>query len=219
MNADDAHDYVYHRSCLSVASDAAVRQWHLRPTTSTNTHPTLCVHSLTSSHLISFSPCDAMLARYMLLSCVCVSVTRRYYIKTRRAVPLHPHSFLFSALGMPASQVVCSANGFFLYFIFFKKGCHSIGSKSVNSPSFVALAFWNGLEYCNSVDVKRFNRDDLATSWNKSWLTPTSHTVIIVLCTKLDIECDWQTTVVGRLLTTLGNDRRAVAKLFSSEVG
>jgi len=31
------------------------------------------------------------------------------------------------------------------------------------SPSFVALAFQNGLEYCN-FDFKRFNGDDLATS-------------------------------------------------------
>ena len=46
-------------------------------------------------------------------------------------------------------------------------------------------------------------------------MTPTDalrHTqVIIALCTKLDAECDRQTTVVGRLLTTLGNDQRAVA--------
>ena len=40
-----------------------------------------------------------------------------------------------------------------------------------------------------------------------------------MLCTKLDAECDRQATVVGRLLTTLGDDRRAVAKLFSSEIG
>jgi len=40
-----------------------------------------------------------------------------------------------------------------------------------------------------------------------------SHPVIIVLCTKLDAECDRQATVVGRLLTTLGDDRRAIAIL------
>jgi len=41
--------------------------------------------------------------------------------------------------------------------------------------------------------------------------------VVIVLRTKLDAECNRQATVVGRLLTTLGDDRRAVtavAKLF-----
>jgi len=50
----------------------------------------------------------------------------------------------------------------------------------------------------------------------KFWLTPMeSHpAVVIVLCTKLHAECDRQATVVGRLLTTLGDDRRAVAKLF-----
>jgi len=37
-----------------------------------------------------------------------------------------------------------------------------------------------------------------------------SHPVVIVLCTKLDAECDRQATVVGRLLTTLGDDRPAV---------
>jgi len=36
----------------------------------------------------------------------------------------------------------------------------------------------------------------------------------IVLCTKLDAECDRQATVVGLLLTTLGDDEHAVAKLF-----
>jgi len=41
-----------------------------------------------------------------------------------------------------------------------------------------------------------------------------SHPVVIALCRKLDAECDRQATVVGRLLTTLGDDRRAVAKLF-----
>ena len=46
---------------------------------------------------------------------------------------------------------------------------------------------------------------------NKSWLTErtvwrvASHVVIIVLCTMLDAECDSQATVVGRLLTTLGD--------------
>ena len=40
-----------------------------------------------------------------------------------------------------------------------------------------------------------------------------------MLCTKLDPECDRQATVVRRLLTTLGDDRRAVAKLLISEVG
>jgi len=39
-----------------------------------------------------------------------------------------------------------------------------------------------------------------------------SHPVVIVLCTKLDAECDPQATVVDRLLTTLGDDRCAVAK-------
>jgi len=42
-----------------------------------------------------------------------------------------------------------------------------------------------------------------------------SHTVIIVLCTKLDAECNRQTTVIGRLMTTLGDDQCAVTKLFS----
>jgi len=41
-----------------------------------------------------------------------------------------------------------------------------------------------------------------------------SHPVVMVLCTKLVAECDRQATVVGRLLTTFGDDRRAVAKLF-----
>ena len=35
-----------------------------------------------------------------------------------------------------------------------------------------------------------------------------------MLCTKQDTECDRQAMVVGRLLTTLGDDRRAVTKLF-----
>jgi len=58
--------------------------------------------------------------------------------------------------------------------------------------------------------------------FNKSWLTPTdratrcvaSHPVVILLCTKLDAKCDRQATVVSRLLTTFGDDRRAVATLF-----
>jgi len=41
-----------------------------------------------------------------------------------------------------------------------------------------------------------------------------SHSVVIVMCTKLDAECDRQAMVVGRLLTTLGDDECAVAKLF-----
>jgi len=41
-----------------------------------------------------------------------------------------------------------------------------------------------------------------------------SHPFVIVLCTKLDAECDWQETVVGRLLTTLGDDRHDIMKLF-----
>jgi len=40
-------------------------------------------------------------------------------------------------------------------------------AKSAYSPSFVALAFQNGLEYRNS-DFKRFNGDVLATSF-KIW--------------------------------------------------
>jgi len=44
-----------------------------------------------------------------------------------------------------------------------------------------------------------------------------SHPVVIVLCTKLDADCDWQATVVGRLLTTLGDDWRAVTKLFLAQ--
>jgi len=35
-----------------------------------------------------------------------------------------------------------------------------------------------------------------------------------MLCTKLDAECDRQAKVVSRLLTTLGDDRRAIAKLI-----
>ena len=35
-----------------------------------------------------------------------------------------------------------------------------------------------------------------------------------MLFTRLDAECDRQATVVGRLLTTVSDDRRAVAKLF-----
>jgi len=51
---------------------------------------------------------------------------------------------------------------------------------------------------------------------DKSWLTPSDRVtrcftpVVIVLCTKLDAECDRQATVVGRPLT-FGDDRRAVA--------
>jgi len=41
-----------------------------------------------------------------------------------------------------------------------------------------------------------------------------SHPVIIVRCTKLDAACDQQATVHGQLLTTLGNNQRAFAKLF-----
>ena len=40
------------------------------------------------------------------------------------------------------------------------------------------------------------------------------YTVVIVLCTKLDAECDRQATVVGRLLTTLYDDRGSITKLF-----
>jgi len=41
-----------------------------------------------------------------------------------------------------------------------------------------------------------------------------SNPVVTVLCIKLDAECDRQATVVGRLLTTLGDDRRPAATLF-----
>jgi len=44
----------------------------------------------------------------------------------------------------------------------------------------------------------------------------------MVLCTKLDDECDRQAAVIGRLLTTLGDDRRGVRRceiILSSEVG
>ena len=41
-----------------------------------------------------------------------------------------------------------------------------------------------------------------------------SHPVVIVLCTKLDAECDQQATVVSQLLTTNGDDRHVVTKLF-----
>jgi len=42
-----------------------------------------------------------------------------------------------------------------------------------------------------------------------------------VLCTKLDAECDRQATVVGRLLTTFSDGRRAVGSeiILSSEAG
>jgi len=39
------------------------------------------------------------------------------------------------------------------------------------------------------------------------------HPVIIVLCTKLDAECDRQATIVSRLLTTIG-DEHAIMKIF-----
>jgi len=50
----------------------------------------------------------------------------------------------------------------------------------------------------------------------KTWTTrrDASHQVNIVLCTKQDTECDRQVMVVGRLLTTFGDDRCALAKLF-----
>jgi len=82
---------------------------------------------------------------------------------------------------------------------------------------------------CTKFDDCRYNRfRDMTGSPKiyKSWLTPkdrvtqrvarsfASHPDVIVLCTKLDTECDRQTTVLGRLLTTLGDDRRAVTKLF-----
>jgi len=35
-----------------------------------------------------------------------------------------------------------------------------------------------------------------------------------MLCTKLDTESDQQAMVVGRLLTTLGDDQHAIVKLF-----
>ena len=38
------------------------------------------------------------------------------------------------------------------------------------------------------------------------------HPVVIILCIKLDAECDRQATIIGRLLTTLADDGRAVAK-------
>jgi len=41
-----------------------------------------------------------------------------------------------------------------------------------------------------------------------------SHPVVILLCIKLDAECDRQATVVGRLLTLIGDDRHAIAKVF-----
>ena len=37
---------------------------------------------------------------------------------------------------------------------------------------------------------------------------------VIMLCTKLDAEGDWQAAVISLLLTTLGNDRCTVVKLF-----
>jgi len=40
-----------------------------------------------------------------------------------------------------------------------------------------------------------------------TFATVSSHSVVIVLC-------DRQATIVGRLLATLGDDRRAVSKLF-----
>jgi len=45
-----------------------------------------------------------------------------------------------------------------------------------------------------------------------------SHTVVIVLCTKLDAECNRQATVVGRKLTTLGVDRCRREIILSSEL-
>ena len=63
--------------------------------------------------------------------------------------------------------------------------------------------------------------DNSLILWHQSlgwhqWTTRrlVSQSFIIVLCTKLDAECDWQVMVVGRLWTTLGNDRCAVVKLF-----
>jgi len=40
-----------------------------------------------------------------------------------------------------------------------------------------------------------------------------SHPVVIVLCTKLDAECDRQVTFVGQVLTTFGDDQCAITKL------
>jgi len=44
--------------------------------------------------------------------------------------------------------------------------------------------------------------------------TTQSHPVINVLYKKLDAECDWQARVISRLLILLGDDQRAVTKLF-----
>jgi len=44
--------------------------------------------------------------------------------------------------------------------------------------------------------------------------TVASHPVVIVLGTKLDALCKSQSTDDRRLLTTLGDDRRAIAELF-----
>jgi len=41
-----------------------------------------------------------------------------------------------------------------------------------------------------------------------------SHSVIIVLSTKLDAECDRQVTVISQMSTTLDDDRCAITKLF-----
>jgi len=55
--------------------------------------------------------------------------------------------------------------------------------------------------------------------WSPGWHHRTerrvaSHTVIIVLCTKLDAACDRQVTVVSQMLTTLSYDQHAIMKLF-----
>jgi len=70
---------------------------------------------------------------------------------------------------------------------------------------FVSLSVCNFVRAHNSTSLGRQQRTARRVA---------SHPVVIVLCTKPDAECDRQATVVGRLLTALGDDRCAVAKLF-----
>ena len=93
---------------------------------------------------------------------------------------------------------------------------------AVNEKHFRSVLRFHACMLCVSVSVclsARISRQFLVDTNGRTVRRVASHTVVIVLCTKLDAECDRQATVVGRLLTT---QRRSTCRreiILSSEVG
>jgi len=77
--------------------------------------------------------------------------------------------------------------------------------------------FPGSAEYSLHVNIEQVSAEGRGTRATRH-VTP-NHPSPIALYTKLDAECDHQTTIVGPLLTKLGDDRRALVIFNDQSLG